>query len=163
MSLLKILQFPNPRLRNKAHVVKHVDKEIQRLMDDMLETMYNAKGCGLAATQVGVELRVIVMDLNVDEYEGGVYKMANPEVIWKSKKMSSYEEGCLSVLGERAEIFRPSMVTVRYLDEKGNVCEKKGDDLFATCVQHEIDHLDGKLFIDYISSKEVNISHAALK
>jgi len=120
-------------------------------MQDMLETMYAAPGVGLAAPQIGVLKRILVMDVvKEEEAEPNPYLMANPEVVWASEETNSYEEGCLSIPDEFADIERPSEVRVRYLDADGATQELECDGLLATCVQHEIDHLDGKLFIDYL-------------
>ena len=151
MSILDVFTVPDSRLRQKAQPVECVDDAIRRFMDDMLETMYASKGCGLAATQVGIGKRIIVMDLKHQYPDSQPYKMVNPEILWKSEELSPFDEGCLSVPEQTAEVLRPSSVTVRYLDEWGQAHEEKVDGFFATCVQHEIDHLDGKLFIDYLS------------
>jgi len=152
MALKEILTEPNKILREKSLKVEQVDKDLQTLMDDMLETMYAAPGIGLAAIQVGVPKRVIVMDL---EYKKNSPKspmyFINPEIIEKSKKNLTYEEGCLSVPGQFAEIDRPDMCFVKYLDYHGQHKEIKAEGMLATCIQHEIDHLEGILFIDYLS------------
>ena len=128
-----------------------MDDATRTLMQDMLETMYAAPGVGLAAPQIGVMKRILVMDIvKEDEGEPQPYLMANPEVTWASEEMNTYEEGCLSIPEEFAEIERPSRVKVSYLDSNGETQELDCDGLLATCVQHEIDHLDGKLFIDYL-------------
>ena len=147
----KILYVPHPILRKKSLLVEKVDGDIQKLMDDMLETMYLAPGIGLAAIQVGVPKRVIVMDLaRKDEPKNPMY-FINPEIITKSKDSLAYEEGCLSVPGQFAEITRPSNCYIKYLDYYGQPQELKAEGLLATCIQHEIDHLEGILFIDYLS------------
>ena len=151
MALREILTEPNPILRKKSLLVEKVDGDIQKLMDDMLETMYLAPGIGLAAIQVGVPKRVIVMDLaRKDEPKNPMY-FINPEIITKSKDSLAYEEGCLSVPGQFAEITRPSNCYIKYLDYYGQPKELKAEGLLATCIQHEIDHLEGILFIDYLS------------
>ncbi len=128
-----------------------MDDATRTLMQDMLETMYAAPGVGLAAPQIGVMKRILVMDVvKEDEGEPQPYLMANPEVTWASEEVSTYEEGCLSIPDEFAEVERPARVKVSYLDSNGQTQEIECDGLLATCVQHEIDHLDGKLFIDYL-------------
>lgn len=150
--LLPVLKEPDPRLRIKAKPIEKVDDAVRKLMDDMLETMYHEEGMGLAATQVGVDKRVIVIDLNAGtDEEPKVFLMANPEILWCSDETSSMQEGCLSVPETRAEISRPARVKVRYLDRDNQQVELEVDGLFATCIQHEIDHLNGVLFIDYLS------------
>ena len=156
MTIRKILTEPNKILREKSLRVENVDKDIQQLMDDMLETLYAAPGIGLAAIQVGVAKRVIVMDINRDrdkdkEPKKNPMYFVNPEIIWKSEKKFTYEEGCLSVPNQFAEIDRPKQCHVKHLDYNGNPQELKAEGLLATCIQHEIDHLEGILFIDYLS------------
>ena len=148
MALLKILCFPDERLRNKAKPVKKVSSAHQRLLDDMLETMYDAPGIGLAATQVNVHERLIVIDISEDKNEP--YCLINPEIISDSGK-ETMEEGCLSVPDTYAEVERADAVSVKYLDIKGNEKILEADGLLAVCLQHEIDHLQGKLFVDYLS------------
>ena len=151
MALRKILTEPNEILRKKSLLVDQVDGDIQKLMDDMLETMYFAPGIGLAAIQVGVPKRVIVLDIaRKDEPKNPMY-FINPEIITKSKDSLAYEEGCLSVPGQFAEITRSSNCYIKYLDYYGQPQELKTEGLLATCIQHEIDHLEGILFIDYLS------------
>ena len=151
MALRKILTEPNTILRQKSQPVDKVDAELQRLMDDMLETMYAAPGIGLAAIQVGVPKRVIVLDLaSKDETKNPMY-FVNPEIVDKSKNNTIYEEGCLSVPGQFAEIERPDRCHIKYLDYYGKEKEIEAKGMLATCVQHEIDHLEGILFIDYLS------------
>ena len=151
MALREILTEPNEILRKKSLLVDQVDGDIQKLMDDMLETMYLAPGIGLAAIQVGVPKRVIVLDIaRKDEPKNPMY-FINPEIITKSKDSLAYEEGCLSVPGQFAEIARPSNCYIKYLDYYGHPQEFKAEGLLATCIQHEIDHLEGILFIDYLS------------
>lgn len=158
MALLPILTIPDRRLKLKAQPVATVDGKIARLMDDMLETMYRAPGIGLAAPQVGVASRVIVVD--VSDHEKGPKKpllMANPEIIGRSDQLCTMEEGCLSVPEYYAEVTRPAEVRVRYVDRNGTVQEFDADGLLATCVQHEIEHLEGTLFIDHLSSLKRNM------
>jgi peptide deformylase len=154
---MNILKYPNPQLRQLSKTVSFVNEEICKLMDDMLQTMWDAKGCGLAAPQVGVLKRIIVMDLGHEYPNDAVHKMVNPEIIWKSKKKESFEEGCLSIPGEYGYVERPECVKIRYLNEKGKRIEKTVDGLFAVCVQHEIDHLNGHLFIDYVEEQKVAV------
>ena len=155
MAILKILTEPNKILRQKSIKVENVDKDIQKLMDDMVETLYAAPGIGLAAIQIGVAKRIIVIDISRDkdkdkEPKNLIY-FVNPEIVWKSEDTFTYEEGCLSVPNQFAEIDRPKQCHVRYLDYNGHSQELKAEGLMATCVQHEIDHLEGILFIDYLS------------
>ncbi len=151
MALKKILTEPNKILRQKSLPVEKVDGDLQKLMDDMVETMYAAPGIGLAAVQVGVPKRIIVLDIaSKDEPRNPMY-FINPEIINKSKNNSTYEEGCLSVPGQFAEIDRPSNCHVKYLDYYGQPKELKAEGMLATCIQHEMDHLEGILFIDYLS------------
>ena len=151
MALRQILTEPNKILREKSLSVENVDRDIQILMDDMLETMYAAPGIGLAAIQVGIPKRVIVLDIKQKEGQKNPIYLINPEIIEKSKNNSTYEEGCLSVPGQFAEIDRPDKCHVKYLDYYGEKKEIKAEGMLATCIQHEIDHLEGILFIDYLS------------
>ena len=156
MTIRKILTEPNKILREKSLRVENVNKDIQQLMDDMLETLYAAPGIGLAAIQVGVAKRVIVMDISRNRDEDKEPKkdtmyFVNPEIIWKSEDKFTYEEGCLSVPNQFAEIDRPKQCNVKYLDYNGQPQELKADGLLSICIQHEIDHLEGILFIDYLS------------
>ncbi|MGE0660430.1 MAG: peptide deformylase [Reyranellaceae bacterium] len=157
MALLPILTAPDPRLKRISKPVDKVDAEIAKLMDDMLETMYAAPGIGLAAPQVGVLKRVLVIDIDREGEKTGPLKMANPEIIDVSEEDASYEEGCLSVPEHYAEVERPARVTVRYLDEQNEIRTLQAEGLLATCIQHEMDHLDGILFIDRISALKRNI------
>ena len=149
--LRKILIEPDPILRKKCEPLEKVDKEIQNLMDDMLETMYAAPGIGLAAIQVGILKRLVVIDISKAEEKKNPIFLINPQIIHKSKKTSVYEEGCLSLPGQFAEIERPAECTLKYVDYNGREKELKAEGLLATCVQHEVDHLNGILFIDYLS------------
>jgi peptide deformylase len=149
LSILTILEFPDERLRKKAAVVKTVDDKIKKLVDDMLETMYESKGVGLAATQVDVHQRVIVID--VSEEKDDPLFLINPEIIEKDGIKES-EEGCLSVPGFFEKVKRAELVRVKALNREGQSFEFEARDLLAVCVQHEMDHLNGKLFVDYISS-----------
>ena len=151
MALRKILTEPNKVLREKSLKVESVDKDLQNLMDDMLETMYAAPGIGLAAIQVGIPKRIIVLDISYKEGKKNPMYFVNPEIIEKSNKNSTYEEGCLSVPGQFAEIDRPDQCHIKYLDYFGQHKEMKAEGMLATCIQHEMDHLEGILFIDYLS------------
>ena len=155
MTIRKILVEPNPFLRQVSHNVERVDNEIRKLMDDMLETMYEAPGIGLAAIQIGVPKRVIVIDISKEDEKKPMY-FVNPEIVVKSKNNSSYEEGCLSVPGQFAEIDRPDKCHINYLDYNGQKKELKAEGLLATCIQHEMDHLEGILFIDHLSKLKKN-------
>ena len=157
MALLPILTAPDPRLEKKSLPVDTVDAGVRQLMDDMLETMYDAPGIGLAAPQVGVLKRVIVLDIDREDTKTGPLFMANPEIVAASDEDVSYEEGCLSVPDHYSDVVRPATVTVRYLDRDGKQQDLACDGLLATCVQHEIDHLDGVLFIDHISALKRNM------
>jgi peptide deformylase len=156
MAVLPILEVPDPRLRVVSRPVGTVDDEVRGLVADMLETMYAAHGIGLAAIQVGVDRRVLVIDLQAEEDGEGkpVRKPAayiDPEILSASDELSTYNEGCLSIPEQYAEVKRPARVRVRWLDEQGGAHEEELDGLLATCMQHEIDHLDGVLFVDHIS------------
>jgi len=152
MALLPIITAPDPRLKLKCKPVVRVDGEIRRLMDDLVETMHAAPGIGLAAPQVGVLKRVLVVDIAKDGEEPAPLRMANPEVLWRSDELASFEEGCLSLPDHYADVLRPRECRVRYLDEHGELRELVAEGLLATCIQHEIDHLDGILFVDHISA-----------
>ena len=165
MAIQKILIEPNKILRQKSLIVENVNMDIQKLMDDMLETLYSAPGIGLAAIQIGVAKRVIVMDLSRDrdkEPKNPMY-FVNPEIIWKSEEKFTYEEGCLSVPNQFAEIDRSKQCHVKHLDYNGHSQELKADGLLATCIQHEIDHLEGILFIDYLSKLKKSMIIKKLK
>ena len=151
MSKRKIVIEPDPILRKKSSLIENVDDQVRKLMDDMLLTMYEAPGIGLAAVQVGILKRIIVIDISKDDQKKRPIFLVNPKITHKSKKTSVYEEGCLSLPGHFAEIERPSECHVNYIDYNGREKEFKADGLLATCVQHEIDHLNGILFIDYLS------------
>ena len=153
MSLLNILQFPDPRLREKARPVEVVDDEIRQLADDMIETMYASRGIGLAATQVGIPKRVVVIDVSDEGDQPQVF--INPEIVTGSGE-AEIQEGCLSVPGYYEPVKRLGHVTLRALDRDGNPIELEADELFAICIQHEIDHLNGKLFVDYLSELKRN-------
>jgi peptide deformylase len=149
LSILTILEFPDERLRKKAAVVKVVDNSIKKLTDDMLETMYEARGVGLAATQVNVQQRVVVIDIS--EEKNAPLFLINPEIIEKDGSEES-EEGCLSVPGFYEKVKRAEHIKVKALDRDGQAFELEARELLAVCIQHELDHLEGKLFVDYISS-----------
>ena len=151
MSKLEIIKIPDPILRETSASVETVDENVRRLMDDMLETMYDALGVGLAAIQVGIPKRVIVLDVAGDEDEPQPLFMANPKIVWLGEAMRMHEEGCLSIPSVHVEIERPADVIVQYVDRNGAEQELVADGLLATAVQHEIDHLDGKLIIDFLS------------
>lgn len=152
MAVLPIITAPDPRLKVKCEPVAAVDKTIARLMDDMLETMYLAPGIGLAAPQVGVTKRVLVVDVSSKDGPREPIRMANPETVWRSDALTVYEEGCLSLPEQYAEVERPDKIRFRYLDEKGVPQEREAEGLLATCIQHEMDHLDGIIFVDHISA-----------
>jgi peptide deformylase len=149
MAVLPILKYPDPRLHRVAEPVREVDDRIRQLVRDMADTMYDAPGIGLAATQVDVHERVIVIDVSETRDELKVF--INPEIVTSSEDRKVYEEGCLSVPGIYDEVERPDRVTVRALDEHGKPFTLEADGLLAVCVQHEIDHLDGKVFVQYLS------------
>ena len=151
MAIKTILTEPNKILRQISNPVDHVGEEEQKLMDDMLETMYAAPGIGLAAIQIGIPKRIIVMDISREKENKNPLHFVNPEIVWKSDEDIIYEEGCLSVPNQFAEINRPKECHVKYLDYFGQPQLLKAQGLLATCIQHEIDHLEGILFIDYLS------------
>jgi peptide deformylase len=151
MALREIIKLPDKRLRLKSEPVKRIDAGIRKLVDDLFETMYDAPGIGLAAIQIGVAKRVVTMDLSKKEDDHKPLVFINPEVTWKSADTSKYEEGCLSIPDYYEEVERPAQVKVKYLDLDGNEQEIEAAGLFATCLQHEIDHTNGVLFIDHIS------------
>jgi|TARA_B100001094_G_C17928845_1_gene669728 peptide deformylase len=151
MAIKQILTEPNKILRQLSKPVDQVGKEEQQLMDDMLDTMYAANGIGLAAIQIGFPKRIIVMDINKDDEKKQPQFFVNPVITNKDPKKATYEEGCLSVPNQFAEIDRPNKCDVEYLDYYGNKKLLKAEGLFATCIQHEMDHLEGILFIDYLS------------
>ena len=151
MAVKTIITEPNKILRQISHPVEKVGKEEQQLMNDMLETMYAANGIGLAAIQIGIPKRIIVMDISKDENKKEPRFFVNPQIKNRDELKSTYEEGCLSVPNQFAEIDRPSKCEVEYLDYNGVKKNLKAEGLLATCIQHEMDHLDGILFIDYLS------------
>jgi peptide deformylase len=149
MTTLTILEFPDPRLRNQARLVVDVDKRVNKIIEDMFETMYAADGIGLAATQVNIHERIVVMDISELQNQPQVF--INPEVDVLTDKQLDYEEGCLSVPGFREAVSRPEQVRVKALGRDGKPFEIEASGLLAVCIQHELDHLNGKLFVDYIS------------
>ena len=151
MTKRKIITEPNIILRKKSVTLEKVDDDLRELMDDMLETMYAAPGIGLAGVQVGILKRLIVIDVSKDGEKKSPLYLINPEIISKSSNTSVYEEGCLSLPGYYAEIERPAECQIEYIDYHGKKKEMKASGLLATCIQHEIDHLNGILFIDYLS------------
>lgn len=151
MSLRDIVILPDSVLRQVSKPVPRVDSDIRKLWDDMLETMYHAPGIGLAAVQIGVTQRVLVIDLSKDGEERKPLFVANPEIVWSSEALAEYEEGCLSIPDFYEMVTRPSEVKVRYLDRQGEPQELHATGLLSTCLQHEIDHLNGVLFIDHVS------------
>ena len=151
MSKKKILTLPDPILRKTSEPVEKIDKKIKNLMDDMLETMYAAPGIGLAAVQIGILKRIIVIDLSKEGEKKKPIFIVNPEIISQSSDLVSYEEGCLSIPNQFAEVERPNTCKIKFLDYEGNKKELEAEGLLATCIQHEIDHLNGILFIDYLS------------
>ncbi|AFK61449.1 peptide deformylase [Advenella kashmirensis WT001] len=161
MALLPILQFPDPRLHTVAKPVAQVDDRIRQLVRDMAETMYAAPGVGLAATQVNVHERVVVID--VSEEGDDLLTLINPEIIWKSDDKQVYEEGCLSVPGVYDKVERSASIRVRALNEQGETYEFDAEGLLAVCVQHELDHLLGKVFVEYLSPLKQNRIKTKLK
>jgi peptide deformylase len=151
MSIKPLIILPDPVLRQVSKPIERVDVDLKRLADDMLETMYDAPGIGLAAIQIGVPRRMLVIDVSREGEEKQPQVFINPEIIKSSDERSVYEEGCLSIPDYYAEVERPAVVTVRYLDREGKEQTAEADGLLATCLQHEIDHLNGVLFIDHIS------------
>ncbi len=160
MARLEIIYAPDPRLKRECAPVDRVDAALCRLMDDMLETMHAEPGIGLAAPQVDVMRRLIVVDTRrreESEAEGGPYCLVNPEIVWRSEELVDYEEGCLSFPDQYAEVTRNERVTVRYLDRDNEIREIEAGGLLSTCLQHEIDHLDGITFVDYLSALKRNM------
>lgn len=157
MTLKSIIVAPDPRLKIKCKPIEKVDTTIRTLMDDMLETMHAANGIGLAAPQIGVAKRVIVIDVAREGEEPAPLRMANPEIIWVSDDDIAQEEGCLSLPEHYSEVVRPRAVKVRYLDHENEIRELDADGILSVCVQHEMDHLDGVLFVDHISALKRNM------
>ena len=157
MAIRPILTAPDPRLKTISKPVERVDDALRALMDDMLDTMYDAPGIGLAAIQIGVPQRVIVMDLAGKDEEKQPRFFVNPEILWRSEDMSFYEEGCLSVPEMYEDVQRPARIRARWLDYHGQEVEMEADGMLATCLQHEMDHLEGVLFIDHLSKLKRDI------
>lgn len=151
MTIKPLIILPDPLLRQMSRPVERVDDSLRKLADDMLETMYEAPGIGLAAIQVGLPLRLLVIDLAKEDEEPAPHVFVNPEILHISDERSVYEEGCLSIPEYYAEVERPATVRVKYVDRDGKAQEMAAEGLMATCLQHEIDHLNGVLFIDHIS------------
>jgi peptide deformylase len=151
LAILPVIIAPDARLKVKSALVERVDAEVRKLMDDMLETMYAAPGLGLSAVQVGVPKRVIVVDLARRGDPPAPLRLVNPELVWASDEMMTNEEGCLSLPDQYAEVTRPAAVEIRYLDAENQRRELRTEGLLATCIQHEMDHLEGVLFVDHIS------------
>ncbi|MBB4017241.1 peptide deformylase [Chelatococcus caeni] len=151
MTIRPIIVIPDPRLKQPSEPVEAVTDEIRQLADDMLETMYDAPGIGLAAVQIGVMKRILVLDVSREGEDKRPMVFVNPEIVWSSEETSTYEEGCLSIPEYYEEVERPARVRVRYVDRDGQAQEIEAEGLLATCLQHEIDHLDGVLFLDHLS------------
>jgi peptide deformylase len=151
MSIRPIVLLPDPRLRAKCEPVERITDDLRTLAEDMLDTMYDAPGIGLAAIQIGVPKRVVVMDTAKKDEARRPVVLVNPEITWASEETSAYEEGCLSIPEYYEEVERPAKVRFRYTDLSGQTVEQEAEGLLATCIQHEIDHLDGVLFIDHLS------------
>ena len=163
MAKKKIIIEPDPILRKKSIKLEKVDLEVKKLMDDMLETMYSAPGIGLAAVQLGILKRIIVIDISKEETKKNPLFLVNPVIKHKSKSLSIYEEGCLSLPGHYAEIERPAECNLSYLDYNGKKRDLQAKGLLATCIQHEVDHLNGVLFIDYLSKLKKDMIIKKLK
>jgi peptide deformylase len=160
MTLRKILHFPNPKLHHIAKSIENVDTEIKRLVDDMFETMYEDNGIGLAATQLGIDLRVFIVDVNIDPKQPLTF--INPTIIEKSGEQKC-QEGCLSLPGIYAEVKRADKIKIEALNREGKSFTMQADGLLSICIQHEVDHLDGKLFIDHLSSLRKQLIRNKLK
>jgi peptide deformylase len=161
MAILPILKYPDPRLRSKAKEVQTVTKKTQSLIDDMFETMIDAKGIGLAATQVDVHERVIVMDLSEDRSDPRIF--INPSIEVLDETTQPYDEGCLSIPGIYETVERPNHVMIKAMDRNGDIFNEEAIGLLAICIQHEIDHLDGKLFVDYLSNLKRQLIRKKMK
>lgn len=151
MSIRPLVILPDPILREVSKPVEHIDEALQKLADDMLETMYRAQGVGLAAIQIGMPLRMLVIDVSRNDEQKNPLVIINPEILWLSEERNTHKEGCLSIPEYYAEVERPKRLRVRYQDREGKQTEIEADNLLAICLQHEIDHLNGRLFIDHIS------------
>jgi len=152
MAILPIIWAPDPRLKVVSTPVEKIDDALRKLMDDMLETMYAEPGIGLSAIQVGVPKRVVVVDVARDDEEPRPMRLVNPEIVWESDEIAAYEEGCLSLPEQFADVERPAAIRVTCLDEHGKAREIEADGILARCLEHELDHLDGILFVDHISA-----------
>lgn len=165
MAILPLVTYPDPRLKFQSEPVDKIDETVRQQLDDMLETMYDSNGIGLAAVQVGIMKRMLVVDIEQEERgkPASPIKIINPEIISCSDDESVYNEGCLSFPGQYAEVVRPERIKIRYQDENGKKHELTADGLLATCLQHEIDHLDGVTFTDHISRLKRDMIHRKLK
>ncbi|WP_273759796.1 peptide deformylase [Bartonella sp. ML70XJBT.G] len=151
MPMRSLVILPDPILREVSKPVEHFDEALQTLADDMLETMYHAQGVGLAAIQIGIPLRMLVIDVSQNDEQKNPQVIINPEILWLSEERNVHKEGCLSIPEYFAKVERPKRLRVRYQNREGKQTEMEADNLLATCLQHEIDHLNGRLFIDHIS------------
>ncbi|MEX2452015.1 MAG: peptide deformylase [Rhodospirillales bacterium] len=151
MAVREVIVAPDPRLKAKCAPVEAVDDEVRQLMNDMLESMHASRGIGLAAPQIGVHKRVIVCDVARDDEPPRPMKLANPEIVWRSDETITVDEGCLSLPEHYAEVTRPAKVKIRYLDHQNEIRELDAEGVLSTCLQHEMDHLDGILFVDHLS------------
>src|SRR5688572_12780627 len=158
MAIIPLVKAPDPRLKLVSEPIGSIDKELRRLMGDMLETMYENKGIGLAAIQIGIPRRLAVIDLDPKGPDSKPIYLINPVIVAASEELSTYQEGCLSVPDFWEDVHRPAMLTVEYMDEKGEMQRVDASGLFATCLQHEIDHINGKLFIDHLSRLKRSIA-----
>ncbi len=163
MSKRNIVIEPDPILRKKSQAIEEANDDLRKLLDDMLETMYDAPGIGLAAVQIGILKRIIVIDISKDKEKKDPLFLINPEITFKSKNTSVYEEGCLSLPGHFAEIERPAECHLNYIDYYGKQKSLQAKGILATCIQHEVDHLDGVLFIDYLSKLKKDMIIKKLK
>ena len=157
MALLPIIVAPDPRLKVVSKPVETVDDGVRTLMDDMLETMYDEPGIGLSAIQVGVPQRIVVVDVAGQDEERAPLRMVNPEIVWYSDDQAVFEEGCLSLPDHYAEVTRPASIRLRFLDENGTEQKLEADEILSRCIQHEIDHLDGILFVDHLTAVKRSI------
>jgi len=157
MTIRPVITAPDPRLKMVCKPVDKVDESVRNLMQDMLDSMYAANGIGLAAPQVGDSRRVIVVDVTRERGERRRYCLANPEIVWTSDEQFTYEEGCLSLPEHYADVTRPARARIRYLDEENHLREMEVEGLLSVCIQHEMDHLDGILFVDHVSSLKRNM------
>jgi peptide deformylase len=158
MAILPLVKAPDPRLKLVSEPITGIDKDLRRLMGDMLETMYENKGIGLAAIQIGIPRRLAVIDLDPKGPDSKPIYLINPRIVAASEELSTYQEGCLSVPDFWEDVHRPAKLTVEYMDEKGELQRVEADGLFATCLQHEIDHTNGRLFIDHLSRLKRSIA-----